>query len=420
MCFLPEYDRLKKQESYVSVRNELRSKRMCDMQTNYENGILTLIPPEHVDAVNASAFQTEVMEQLEKCQPDAVVLDCDRVNYMSSAGLRVVLRVKQKVDRTSLINVRPDLYDILDVTGFTEMMEVQKVYRMISLQDCEIIGQGANGKVYRLDRENIIKVYLKDALPAIQRERELARAAFVLGVPSAIPYDVVQIKEGGYGTVYELLNAKTFIQVFKDGEKSMDELAEMSTSLLKLIHSRIVKQSFVPSIRDTALKWTETAKAGLPEEVYERLYAMIEAVPDDRHMIHGDYHYRNIMYQDGETLLIDMDKLSHGHPVFELAAMYNAYCGFGTVDPAAGEQFLGIPNETAAILWRGQLERYLETKSEQAVREVEEKAAVIGHIRLLQHYIRRNGLDTEEGRRKIAVSRTVLEELLSHVNTLEF
>ena len=115
---------------------------------------------------------------------------------------------------------------------------------------------------------------------------------------------MVQIKEGGYGTVYELLNAKTFIQVLKDGEKSMDELAEMSTSLLKLIHSRIVKQSFVPSIRDTALKWTETAKAGLPEEVYERLYAMIEAVPDDRHMIHGDYHYRNIMYQDGETLLI--------------------------------------------------------------------------------------------------------------------
>ena len=51
---------------------------------------------------------------------------------------------------------------------------------------------------------------------------------------------------------------------------------------------------------------------------------------------------------------------------------------------------------------------------------MEEKAAVVGHIRLLQHYIRRNGLDTEEGRRKIVVSRTVLEELLSRVNTLEF
>ena len=115
-----------------------------------------------------------------------------------------------------------------------------------------------------------------------------------------------------------------------------------------------------------------------------------------------------------------MDKLSHGHPVFELAAMYNAYCGFSTVDAAAGEQFLGIPNETAALLWRGQLERYLDTKNEQAVREVEEKAAVVEHIRLMQHYIRRNGLDTEEGRRKIEISRTVLEELLSRVNTLEF
>ena len=390
------------------------------MQKSYENGILTLRPAGHIDAVNAPAFQTEILELLAKNPSDTVVLDCDQVEYMSSAGLRVVLRVKQKVEKTRLINVHPDFYEILDVSGFTELMDVRKAYRTISLEGCEMIARGANGTVYRLDREDIIKVYHEDALPTIQRERELARAAFVLGVPTAIPYDVVQIAEGGYGSVYELLNAKTFVQVLKDGEKTMDELVEMSTALLKLIHSRIVKQSYVPPIKESALRWAGIAKEGLSAETYERVYALIDAVPDDSRMVHGDYHFRNIMYQDGESLLIDMDKLSRGHPVFELASIYNSYCGFGLADPSAAERFLGISNETAAVLWRKQLERYLDTKNEDALREVEDKAKVIGFVRMMQHYIRRNGLETDEGRGKIAVYRTALEELLPRVDTLLF
>ena len=74
-----------------------------------------------------------------------------------------------------------------------------------------MIGEGANGKVYRVDRDTIVKVYRKpDAIQEIQRERELARTAFVAGVPTAIPYDVVRIREGGYGSVFELLDATSF------------------------------------------------------------------------------------------------------------------------------------------------------------------------------------------------------------------
>ena len=69
-----------------------------------------------------------------------------------------------------------------------------------------MIGQGANGKVHRIDRDTIVKVYLNpDALPKIHRERELARAAFLAGVHTAIPYDVVRIEGGGYGSVLESL-----------------------------------------------------------------------------------------------------------------------------------------------------------------------------------------------------------------------
>lgn len=391
------------------------------MQTAFENGILTLTPETRIDAVNAPAFQTEIFELLEKYFPEAVVLDCDRIDYMSSAGLRVILRLKQRVNGTSLINVHPVFYEILETTGFTELLEVRKAYRVVSMAGCELIGQGAQAKVFRLDPENVIKVYTDvDALPEIQRERELSRAAFVLGVPTAISYDVVQIAEGGYGAVYELLNAKTFIQLLRDGEKTMDELVEMSTEILKLIHTRTVRQSFVPSMRETALQWAGETKDHLPAAAYDRLRALLENLPDDMHMIHGDYHFRNIMYQNGECLLIDMDKLSHGHPVFDLAFIYNAYCGFGLTDPSGVEKFLDIPYETAGELWRRHLARYLDTADEARLHDVEDRVRIVSHLRLMRHFLRRNGMSTEAGRRKIDASRVALEELLPRVDTLQF
>ena len=137
-------------------------------------------------------------------------------------------------------------------------------------------------------------------------------------------------------------------------------------------------------------------------------------------MIHGDFHFRNIMYQNGESLLIDMDKLSYGHPVFELAAIYNSYCGFGEIDHSSIERFLGIPYKTTVTLWHKQLERYLDTKNGDALQEVENKVKLVGHTRLMQHYIRRNGLETEAGREMIAHSRSVLEQLLPRVDALTF
>ena len=391
------------------------------MLSRFESGVLTVSLTGNIDASNAQEVEAEIREIRKQYPADTIVLDCDQLEYSSSAGLRVILRLKQEVSRTSLENVHSDFYEILEMTGFTEMMEIKKAYRVVSLEGCELIGQGANGKIYRLDGENIIKVYTNtDSLPEIHHDRELSRAAFVLGIPTAIPYDVVQVEEGGYGSVYEMLNAKTYIQLLKDGEMNLDVLVRMSIDLLRLIHSRIVKQSFIPEIRDTALDWAVYLKDYLPEDQAEKLYELINAVPGDMHMVHGDYHFRNIMYQDGESLLIDMDKLSHGHPIFELAAMYNAYCGFSEVDPANIESFLGITCETAAALWHRSLELYLDTQDEHVLQAVENKAKIIGHARLIRHYIRRNEQNTVIGRAQIAHSRKILADLLPVTDTLLF
>ncbi len=394
---------------------------MANVKFDVDNGSMTIHLIGRLDTTTAPAAEKEIQAAREKNAPNRILVDCSKLDFISSAGLRVILRLKKAVRDTKIINVSPEVYEILDMTGFTEMMEVKKAYRTISVEGCEVIGSGANGKVYRIDEDTIVKVYLNpDALPEIHRERELARTAFVLGVPTAIPYDVVRVKDGGYGSVFELLNATSFAKLLIRGEKSVDEVVQMSIDLLKLIHSTVVKPDSMPDMKAVALDWADFLKDYLPAEQYEKLHALVEAVPDDNHMMHGDYHIKNVMLQNGECLLIDMDTLCHGHPIFELASMYNAYCGYSEVDHSISQSFLGIPHETAVEFWNKSIRLYLDGADEEIVKAVEEKAMIIGYTRIMRRRIRRNGLNTEEGRREIENCRQHLAELLPRVDTLVF
>lgn len=385
-----------------------------------KNEVLHLLPQGRIDSSNAAAVEEEINAFLRDFEHTAVVLDADKLEYISSAGLRVVLRLRKSEPTLKLISVSPEVYEIFDMTGFTEMIPVEKAYRKISIDGCEVIGQGANGKVYRIDPDTIVKVYIDvDALPDIHRERELARRAFVLGIPTAIPYDVVKV-EDGYGSVFELLNAQSFAKLVKNDPENLDKYVALYIDLLKKIHSTEVKPGDMPDMRDVAIDWAKFLKDYLPADKAEKLVSLIEAVPVDHHMMHGDYHIKNVMMQNGEVLLIDMDTLCQGHPVFELASMYNSYLGFSELDNSISESFLGIPHELAVSFWRKALPLYLGTDDENHIADVEKKAMLIGYTRLMRRLIRRQGFESEQGRKEIECYKNHIIELLDELDTLLF
>lgn len=377
---------------------------------------LVLLVSGRIDSSNSGVFDAALARAMEGHEGLDVVIDASGIEYISSAGLRVLLKI---IKRTSLkiIEVNPDVYEILDMTGFVELMDVQKAYRVISVDGCEVIGQGANGKVYRIDDETIVKVYKNpDALPEIQRERELARTAFVLGIPTAIPYDVVRVGEG-YGSVFELLNAKSFAKLLNDGVKTVDEIAELSVNLLKLIHGTEVNEGTLPEMKDQIMKWVTFLDGHLPAEQYDKLYSLVDAVPVSNMMMHGDCHIKNIMLMNGETLLIDMDTICTGNPIFELAQLHNAYVGFSEIDNEHIKSFLGIDYVTSNKLWHKILSLYLETDDEERIQEVNSKAMLIGTARIMRRAIRRLG-EEELAAKQIEVSRKHIEELLPKIDSL--
>ena len=380
--------------------------------------ILYIAIEGRIDATNAAEAEEKIFAIKNENPGKHVVVDADKLEYISSAGLRVILRLRKEEPKLAIINVAADVYEVFDMTGFTDMVTVEKAYKRMSVEGCEFIAKGANGAVYRYDDETILKIYFaQDALPEIKQERENARRAFVLGINTAIPYGIVRVNDG-YGTVTELLNAESVTKLIRKNPDDLTEAAKYYIDMLNGIHAIEVEEGEVLDMKETALAWADFVANHLPEDQAKKLRALIEAVPKRNTLMHGDYHTNNIMVQNGEPLLIDMDTLCMGHPIFELGSMFNAFVGYAELDHQNMMDFFGYSFETAGKFWNMVLKMYLGTEDEAICQSVAEKAMIIGYTRMMRRAIRRpNEADSPA---KIARCKEMLAVLLEKTDTLEF
>ncbi len=179
------------------------------MNITWNDNKINITLSGRVDSSNAPDIEKEIWDSVDFNKCDGITVDAEDLQMISSAGLRVILKMRKLCEDFKVIGVSSDVYEVFDMTGFTEMMKVEKAYRKLSVEGCEILGEGSNGVVYRYDPEIVVKVYRNaDALNEIERERKLARRALVLGIPTAIPFDIVKVGDT-YGSVFELLNSKS-------------------------------------------------------------------------------------------------------------------------------------------------------------------------------------------------------------------
>ena len=389
-----------------------------DVTYRIDKDILYIAVEGRVDASNAADAEKKIFEIKNTNSDKHVVLDADKLEYVSSAGLRVILKLRKEAPKLAIINVIPEVYEVFDMTGFTDMVTVEKAYRRMSVEGCEFIAKGANGAVYRYDNETILKTYFaKDALPEIKQERENARRAFVLGINTAIPYGIVRVGDS-YGTVTELLNAENVTQLIRKDPENLEQPVKYYIDMLKNIHATEVEPGQVPDMKQTALAWADFVSEHIPEEQGKKLRALVEAVPQRNTLLHGDYHTNNIMVQNGEPLLIDMDTLCMGHPVFELGSMFNAFVGYSELDHHNMMDFFGYSFEAAGKFWNASLKMYLGTEDEAVCQKVMEKAMVIGYTRMLRRAVRRpNEADSPA---KIARCKEMLAKLLEKTESIYF
>ena len=389
------------------------------MKSQLHNGTLTISLEGRIDSHRAPSVEIDINNIIKNTDFEHLVLDAEDMTYISSAGLRIVLKLLKSHNDLQLNDVSSEVYEILEMTGFTEIMQVNKALKRIDVTGKKIIGKGANGVIYRIDNDTIVKVYNEaDTLDHIKAEHDMSRTAFILGIPTAIPFGIVKVGER-YGSIFELINAKTFAELLQEDPSQTEFIAQQTVELAKTLHETDAPLG-IPRHSDVARQWLAEAKGSFDAEHFAKLTALIEAIPETDTMLHGDLHIKNIMqYEDG-ALLIDMDTLSAGHPIYELACIYNAYEGFGICDPNVFKNFLSVDESVVKPLLHRILELYLDTDDENRINEVKEKASVIGLLRVLRRIIRIGEQDTPEGKRLIEECRDRIVLAVDHLDTLTF
>ncbi len=312
---LKMYDELK-----ATVERVFNKRRRTSMNAKMEiKDNMTYVSVDgSINSVNAQQFGDVLA--VAPGDTEGVVINAAELEYISSAGLRVLLSLKKRCGKKifKIIGVSSDVMNIFDVTGFSEIMEIVPAARTISIDGCEVIGRGACGECFRIDDETIIKLYYDNTdTKFIEHEKALAKKAFVMGIPTAISYDIVEAN-GRKGVVYELIKAKTLGELMRSENAKLDEYAGLYVDICKQVHSIRTKDPEIPSFKEANRADIKNI-TGITEEERNYLHRFLDLVPDGDTCLHGDLNINNIMVQNGECCLIDMGELSTGTPMFDIS-----------------------------------------------------------------------------------------------------
>ncbi len=293
-----------------------------------------------------------------------LVLDMSELAYIASAGLRAIMRLLKQGGKVRVVEVSPEVYDVFEMTGFTQLLEVRKRLRQISLEGATMLGKGANGEVWRLDDETIVKVYNEGAsLDKIALENDHATAAFKVGLPCAIAFDTVRV-DTRYGIVFELLNAETVGHHVTNHPESIPEMGDAMGRLLREMHSTKAEPGSLPRIVDKMHGWIDYIAQAYGDVVTDEdialLRQVVDAAPDTGTIIHNDFHEGNIMLQGNELVLIDLDDVCSGNPVFDLINQYSSHVIVVQQKPEVAGKSLGMRVEDVMPMYDQTLLAYFD------------------------------------------------------------
>ncbi len=344
------------------------------MEFTLDNDRLIIFLNGRIDSNNVVEVEKAVKAVVNEHSGRELIFDADKLDYISSAGLRFLLKFRKSADKKILVeNVSKNVYEIFEMTGFTRLFDIRKKLRNVSIEGCAQVGTGLSSKVYRLDDDTIIKVYEeKVPLYKITREIDLAKKAFLAGIPTAISYDIVRCGER-YGVVFEMIaNAVTVGDALSANDgANFDSIMKKFATLLKLMHhTEVNKADGFPSIKGTWFDWAEGMKKYYTADEF--------ALLDRDTIVHCDFHAGNTLWQNGEVVVVDMADVGYAHPVFDFAAgaFHALMCERDTVQSS-----LSLSAENICKFWDALLANYFETTDAAALTEVKEIFSAFAYLR---------------------------------------
>lgn len=180
----------------------------------------------------------------------------------------------------------------------------------------ELIGRGRTAEVYGWGSDRIVKLFMDWYRPEwVRHEHWIAAKVQNTGLPVPKTETVVEI-EGRTGIVYERVYGETMLKLCA---KKPWRLLGMAKELAKM-HAEIHKYRMpeLPSQKE-ALKRNLSSVKELPDRMKQQIIAVLDSLPEENILCHGDFHPDNILFLDRGPVVIDWGNATHGHPLSDVA-----------------------------------------------------------------------------------------------------
>ena len=114
-------------KSLINLKLYILSKwYKMDITKNYNEKELTVTVKDKIDTVTAPDFENEIMDEIGNF--DSLIIDFTDLEYISSAGLRVLVKVEKTLKPqgiSSIIKVNDTIKEILILSGFNTFLNIQ-------------------------------------------------------------------------------------------------------------------------------------------------------------------------------------------------------------------------------------------------------------------------------------------------------
>lgn len=258
---------------------------------------------------------------------------------------------------------------------------MQSQFKDISLDGCEFLARGFVGECFKIDEERVLKLYYEHIKPElVLNEKRFAKEAFVLGVPTAISFEVVK-HDNRVGVVYEMLNAANLNRLLNDNPQRTEEYAAMFSDISKIIHSTKGMADIFPKAKDL-YRFYVNAQNFTTDEEKQILLRIIEGIPDEGTCIHGDLHAANVMIDRDGPKVIDMGDFSIGTPWCDVGHAYNIY--YEGAYNGVSKHVAGMDKEEALAFWKAYVDAYFHGPDEEKKADILRRARVFSLLKLFQ------------------------------------
>ena len=101
---------------------------MLKVEKKLENGALFIALEGELDTLSSPDFEAELEPLL--ADTNSLTLDFEKLEYISSAGLRVLLAAEQAMEekgaaQVKIVNMNDTIRNIFEITGFSDVLSLE-------------------------------------------------------------------------------------------------------------------------------------------------------------------------------------------------------------------------------------------------------------------------------------------------------